>query len=43
MIAVLITINVLIWVFFTDWSARAMAAVVTLLIAPLLHAMFVRN
>jgi hypothetical protein len=43
MIAVLITGNVLVWVFFTDWSARAMVAVLTLLVAPLIHAMFVRN
>jgi sRNA-binding protein len=43
MIAVFITINVLVWVFFPDWSARAMVAVLTLLIAPLVHAMFVRN
>ena len=43
MIAVLITVNVLVWVFFYDWSARAMVAVITLLIAPLIHAMFVRN
>ncbi len=43
MIAVLIAVNVLVWVFFPDWSARAMVAVLTLLIAPLIHAMFVRN
>jgi hypothetical protein len=43
MVAVLITVNVLVWVFFHDWSARAMVAVVTLLVAPLIHAMFVRN
>ena len=43
MIAVFLTINVLVWVFFPDWSARAMVAVLTLLIAPLVHAMFVRN
>ncbi|MDQ4051686.1 MAG: hypothetical protein M3237_03170 [Actinomycetota bacterium] len=43
LIAVLLTINVLVWVFFTDGSARAMVGVLTLLIAPLIHAMFVRN
>ena len=43
MVAVLLTVNVLVWVFFSDWSARAMVAVLTLLIAPLIHAMFVRN
>jgi hypothetical protein len=43
MIAVLITANVLVWVFLHDWSARAMVAVVTLLVAPLIHTMFVRN
>ena len=43
MIAVLIALNVLVWVFFSDWAARAMIAVLTLLIAPLIHAMFVRN
>ena len=42
-IALLIALNVLVWVFFPDWSARAMVAVLTLLIAPLLHAIFVRN
>ncbi len=43
MIAVLIAVNVLIWVFFPGWPARAMAAVLTLLFAPLIHAIFVRS
>jgi hypothetical protein len=43
MIAVLLAVNVLVWVFFDDWAARAMIAVLTLLVTPLLHAMFVRN
>jgi Flp pilus assembly protein TadB len=43
MIAVFILVNVLVWVFFPDWSARAMVAVLSLLIAPLVHAMYVRN
>ncbi len=43
MIAVLIAVNVLVWVFFPDWSARAMVAVLTLLLFPLLHALFVRK
>jgi hypothetical protein len=43
MIAVLIAVNVLVWVFFVDWSARAMVAVLTLLVFPLAHAMFVRK
>lgn len=43
LIALMIGVNVLVWVFFAEWSARAMVAVVTLLVAPLLHAMFVRN
>jgi hypothetical protein len=43
MIAVLLTVNVLVWVFFDDWAARAMIAVLTLLVTPLLHAIFVRN
>jgi hypothetical protein len=42
-VAVLVTLNVLVWVFFDDWPARAMVAVLTLLVAPLMHAMFVRN
>jgi hypothetical protein len=43
MIAMLIAVNVLVWVFFPDWSARAMVAVLTLLLFPLIHAMFVRK
>ena len=43
LIAVLIAVNVLVWVFFTDWSARAMIAVLTLLVGPVIHAIFVRN
>jgi Flp pilus assembly protein TadB len=43
LVAVLVAVNVLVWVFVSDWAGRAMVAVVTLLVAPLLHALFVRN
>ena len=43
MVAIMVTVNVLVWVFVPDWSARAMVAVVTLLVAPLMHTIFVRD
>jgi hypothetical protein len=42
-IAMLLVLNVLIWVVFPEWSARAMAAVVSLLAAPVLHTMLFRR
>jgi Flp pilus assembly protein TadB len=38
-IALLIAVNVLVWIFFGDWAARAGALVVSLLVAPVLHLM----
>jgi hypothetical protein len=42
-VAMVLAFNVLVWVFFDDWAARAMVAVVSLLIAPVLHTMFFRR
>lgn len=42
-IALLVVVNVLIWVFVPQWSARAMALVVSLLAAPVLHTMLFRR
>ena len=42
-VAVVLAINVLVWVFFDDWAARAMSAVVTLLTAPVLHTLLFRR
>ena len=36
-------LNLLVWIFFDDWAARAMVAVVSLLVAPVLHTMFFRR
>jgi hypothetical protein len=36
-IALLVAINVLVWIFFGDWASRAGALVVSLLVAPVLH------
>ncbi|WP_372733405.1 hypothetical protein [Nocardioides sp.] len=36
-IALLAVVNVLVWVFWPDWSARAMALIVSLLAAPVVH------
>jgi hypothetical protein len=38
-IALLVAINVLVWIFFGDWATRAGALVVSLLVAPVLHLM----
>ena len=43
LVAVFVFINLLVWIFVPGWSARAMVAVLTMLIAPLAYAMFVRN
>jgi Flp pilus assembly protein TadB len=42
-VALVLAINVLVWVFFDDWAARAMIAVVSLLAAPVLHTMLFRR
>jgi hypothetical protein len=42
-IALLLAANVLVWVFFDDWAARAMVAVVSPLAAPVLHTMLFRR
>ena len=42
-IAMLLALNVLIWVLFTEWPARVMALILTLLVAPVLHTMLFRR
>jgi hypothetical protein len=42
-VATLLAVNVLVWVFFDDWAARAMVGVVSLLAAPVLHTMMFRR
>ena len=42
-VALLLAVNVLVWVFSGDWAARAMVAVVSLLAAPVLHTMLFRR
>ncbi len=42
-VAMVLAFNVLVWIFFDDWAARAMVAVVSLLAAPVLHTMFFRR
>jgi Flp pilus assembly protein TadB len=42
-VALLLAVNVLVWVFFDDWAARAMVAVVSPLAAPVLHTMLFRR
>lgn len=42
-VAMVLAFNVLVWIFFDDWAARAMIAVVSLLAAPVLHTMFFRR
>jgi hypothetical protein len=41
--ALLIALNVLVWVFVADWSVRAMILAVSLLAAPVLHTMLFRR
>ncbi len=43
LVAVFVFLNLLVWIFVPGWAARAMVAVLTMLIAPLAYAMFVRN
>jgi hypothetical protein len=38
-VALLAALNVLVWVFFDDWAARAGALVVSLLVGPVIHLM----
>ena len=42
-VAMILLVNLLVWIFFDDWAARAMAAVVSLLAAPVLHTMLFRR
>jgi hypothetical protein len=42
-VALVLALNVLVWVFFDDWAARAMIAVVSLVAAPVLHTMLFRR
>ena len=41
--AVLLALNVLVWVFVPDWSVRALILAVSLLAAPVLHTMLFRR
>jgi hypothetical protein len=42
-IALLLALNVLVWIFFGDWATRAGALVVSLLVAPVLHLMLFKR
>ncbi len=42
-ICVLIALNVLVWVVRPDWQARLGALLVSILVAPVLHVLFVRR
>jgi hypothetical protein len=42
-VAIVLAVNVLVWVFSEDWAARAMVAVVSLLAAPVMHTMLFRR
>jgi hypothetical protein len=42
-IALVIAVNVLVWVFIPGWPARAMTLIVSLLAAPVLHTMLFRR
>ncbi len=42
-IALVVALNVLVFVFFDDWSVRAMTLAVSLLAAPVLHTMLFRR
>ncbi len=42
-IAMLVALNVLVWVFVPDWPMRAMVVCVSLLAAPVLHTMLFRR
>jgi hypothetical protein len=43
LLAVLIAINVLVWIFSDDWALRLAAVVVSLLAAPVLHTLLFRR
>jgi len=43
LVAMLLALNVLVWVFFPDWALRAMVLIVSLLAAPVLHTMLFRR
>jgi hypothetical protein len=42
-VAMLLALNVLVWVFFPDWALRTMVLLVSLLAAPVLHTMMFRR
>ena len=42
-VAMLLVLNVLVWVVFPDWAVRAMALIVSLLAAPVLYTMLFRR
>jgi hypothetical protein len=42
-VAMLLVLNVLVWVVFPEWPARAMVLIVSLLGAPVLHTMLFRR
>ncbi len=42
-VAMVLLVNLLVWIFVDDWAARAMAAVVSPLAAPVLHTMLFRR
>ena len=42
-IALVLALNVLVWVFVPGWPARTMVVVVSLLVAPVLHTMLFRR
>ncbi|MEO5653996.1 MAG: hypothetical protein ABIN79_08995 [Marmoricola sp.] len=41
--ALLLGLNVLVWVLFPDWPTRAMALIISLLAVPVLHTMLFRR
>ncbi len=42
-VALLVGLNVLVWVFFADWSVQALVLAVSLLAAPVLHTLLFRR
>jgi hypothetical protein len=42
-VALLVALNVLVWVFVPEWSARALVLMVSLLAAPVLHTLLFRR
>ncbi len=42
-IAMLLALNLFVWLVFPEWSARAMVLIVSLLAAPVLHTMLFRR